>query len=84
MRELGIELGVPVIDMTSITEAFLAELGDEKSKPLFVWPVDNTHLKFQGAVTMMRFWAEEMEKLGSPYADILASLENRMDKRGEI
>ena len=84
IREVGAELDVPVIDLTELTEAYLAQLGDEASKPLFVWPVDNTHLKFQGAVTMMRFWAEEIEKLGSPYADILASLENRMDKRGEI
>jgi lysophospholipase L1-like esterase len=84
IREVGAELGVPVIDLTAMTEQFLAETGDEATRTLFVWPVDNTHLKFQGAVTMMRFWAEEMEKLGSPYADILASLENRMDKRGEI
>lgn len=84
VRELGAELGVPVIDMTSITEAFLAELGDEKSKPLFVWPVDNTHLKFDGAVTMVRFLCRELHKLGSPYADILEPLESKMDTRGEI
>ena len=70
--------------MTSITEAFLAELGDEKSKPLFVWPVDNTHLKFDGAVTMVRFLCRELHKLGSPYADILEPLESKMDTRGEI
>ena len=84
VRELGADLGVPVIDMTSITESFLVELGDEKSKPLFVWPVDNTHLKFDGAVTMVRFLCRELEKLGSPYADILVPLESKMDTRGEI
>lgn len=84
IREVGAEMGVPVIDLTALTEAFLAGLGDDASKPLFVYPVDNTHLKFEGAVTMMRFWAQEMQKLGSPYADILACLDNRMDTQGEV
>ena len=84
IREVGAELGVPVIDLTAITEEFLAKTGDEATKPLFVWPVDNTHLKFEGAVTMVRFWAEQMQKLGSPYADIIAPLDNRMDTRGEV
>ncbi len=72
IREVGAELGVPVIDLTAITEDLLAELGDEASKPLFVWPKDNTHLKPQGATAMVRFWAAEMQKLSGPYADILA------------
>lgn len=84
VRELGAELNVPVIDMTAITEAFLARLGDDPSKPLFVWPVDNTHLKFSGAVTMVRFLAEALQKLGSPYSDILVSLNPQMDTRGEV
>lgn len=84
VRELGIQLDVPVIDMTTITENFLAELSDEASKPLFVWPVDNTHLKFDGAVTMVRFLCQEIAKLGSPYTDILVPLESRIDTRGEI
>lgn len=84
IREVGAEMNVPVIDLTAITEAFLAETGDEASKPLFVYPVDNTHLKHSGAVTMMTFWAQEMEKLGSPYADIVEPLENVMDTRGEV
>lgn len=84
IREVGAELGVPVIDLTSITEEFLAQTGDEATKPLFVWPVDNTHLRFDGAVTMVRFWAQEMLKLGSPYADIVEPLDDRFDTRGEI
>ena len=83
IREVGAEMNVPVIDLTAITEAFLARTGDEASRPLFVWPVDNTHLKFDGAVTMVRFWATEMLKLGSPYCDIIEPLASRFDTRGE-
>lgn len=84
IREVGEEMNVPVIDLTAITEAFLTETGDEATKPLFVWPIDNTHLKFDGAVTMVRFWAEEMLKLGSPYSDIIETLTYQFDTRGEI
>lgn len=84
VREVGSELSVPVVDMTAITETYLAVLGDEASKPLFVWPVDNTHLKFDGAVTMVQFLCRELEKLGGPYADILVPLEPNPDTRGEI
>lgn len=84
IREVGAEMDVPVIDLTSLTENFLANMGDDASKPLFVWPVDNTHLKFDGAVRMVRFWAEEMLKLGSPYSDIVEPLKDTFDTRGEI
>lgn len=84
IREVGLETDVPVIDLTAITEDFLTQIGDESSRPLFVWPVDNTHLKFGGAVTMVRFWAREMQKLGSPYSGIIEPLANRFDTRGEI
>lgn len=71
MRQLGEAEQVPVADLTAITEAFLAELGDEASKPLFVWPVDNTHLKYDGAVKMAGFLAKELERFGPPYSSIL-------------
>jgi DNA repair ATPase RecN len=72
MIRTGAEAGVPVIDLTAATEAFLAEIGDEASKPLFVWPVDNTHLKYEGAVKMAGFVAEGLKNLGGMYADLLA------------
>lgn len=71
MRQLGREENVPVADLTVLTERFLKELGDEASKPLFVWPVDNTHLKYDGAFQMVRLLAGELERFGSPYRDIL-------------
>ena len=71
IRQLGAAEQVPVADLTALTEAFLAQLGDEASKPLFVWPKDNTHLKHDGAVKMCAFLCEELNRFGSPYADIL-------------
>jgi lysophospholipase L1-like esterase len=74
------EAGVPVIDLTTATENFLALLGDEDSRPLFVWPKDNTHLKYDGAVKMAGFVAQGLYDLGSPYADLLAGTDEGADK----
>ena len=71
MRQLGREESVPVADLTALTENYLANLGDEPSKPLFVWPKDNTHLKYDGAVEMARFLAQELARFGAPYCDLL-------------
>ena len=71
VRCVGRETGVPVVDLTAVTEEYLASLGDDPSKGLFVWPKDNTHLKYEGAVTMAGFLAEGLRSLGAPYADIL-------------
>lgn len=76
VRQLGREEQVPVIDLTTATESYLAVLGDEPSKPLFVWPKDNTHLKYEGAVKMCGFVAQGLENLGGIYADLLARPEN--------
>ena len=71
MRQLGRQEQVPVADLTTLTESYLAELGDEASKPLFVWPVDNTHLKPEGAVKMVAFLCEQLRQFGKPYSDLL-------------
>ena len=71
VRQVGREEQVPVIDLTAATENFLADLGDEPSKPLFVWPKDNTHLKYDGAVKMVEFLCAELARMGRPYADLL-------------
>ncbi len=71
VRQVGQEENVPVADLTASTEAFLADLGDENSKPLFVWPKDNTHLKAEGAVRMAGFLAAELDRFGGVYADLL-------------
>ena len=73
VRQVGQEENVPVADLTALTEAFLEGLGDEASKPLFVWPKDNTHLKAEGAVRMAGFLAQELRRFGGIYADLLDS-----------
>lgn len=76
IRQTGQALKVPVIDLTTATEAYLASLGDQQSRPLFVWPKDNTHLKPEGAVRMAGFLAQGLEKLGGVYAALLAGPED--------
>ncbi len=72
MRALAKAENVPLIDLTEMTERFLAQFGDEPSKPLFMFPKDNTHLKPEGAVKMAGFVAEGLRQLGGIYAELLA------------
>lgn len=72
IRDLAARLEVPLIDLTAVTEDALAQLGDEQSKPLFMWPKDNTHLKPEGAVKMAGFLARGLQALGGIYAQVLA------------
>lgn len=71
MRQLGQQEQTPVADLTRLTEQYLSELGDGASKPLFVWPVDNTHLKYDGAVRMAGFLCQELNRFGAPYSKLL-------------
>lgn len=71
VRQVGREESVPVADLTAITEEYLAKLGDEPSKPLFVWPKDNTHLKPEGAVKLAGFLCDELRRFGGHYAELL-------------
>lgn len=72
VKQVALAEDVPVIDLTAETENYLAALGDEPSKPLFMWPKDNTHLKPEGAVKMAGLVAEGLRNLGGMYADLLA------------
>lgn len=72
MKEAAKEAGVPVVDLTTVTEQYLAQVGELWSRPLFVWPKDNTHLKYEGAVMMAGFLAEGLRALGEPYSSLLA------------
>ncbi len=71
MRQVGVEEQVPVADLTALSEDDVARLGDEGSKPLYVWPVDNTHLKVEGAVRMAGLLCRELERFGGIYARLL-------------
>ncbi len=82
VRRTGKEAGVPVIDMTAITERYLAQMGDIVSRAYFMWPKDNTHLKPEGAVLMADLLCGELEKLGEPYSGLLTSRIPREENRG--
>ncbi len=71
VRQVGREENVPVADLTAVTEEYVAALGDEPSKPLYVFPKDNTHLKPEGAVRYAGFLCEALQGFGAPYADLL-------------
>lgn len=59
VRQLAVELNVPVIDLQKMTEDLVKSLGDEPSKALYLWVdstdiypkprKDNTHLCVEGA-----------------------------------
>ncbi len=80
IRELAAQTNTPLIDLTAVTEQYLAQLGDEASKPLFMWPKDNTHLRPEGAVQMAGFLADGLKALGGIYADLLAGPDEGADK----
>lgn len=71
VKQTGEKAGVPVIDLTAITEAYLQSAGDLASRAYFMWPGDNTHLRPEGAVIMAGFLAAELKKLGAPYENLL-------------
>lgn len=82
VKKTGLEQNVPVVDLTSITEAYLSAVGDVASKAYFMWPKDNTHLKPEGAVLMAGFLCRELEKLGTPYADLFVSRIQSEENKG--
>lgn len=61
MKQVAQELDVPLLDITTLTQDWLKELGDEGSRPYFMWvepgtvpfcpegKEDNTHTKANGA-----------------------------------
>ncbi len=88
---LGKELHVPVIDLCTISKELIQKTGEEKSKKWFMhlepleypnYPegkTDNTHLKYDGAVTFAGIIAEELRKLGGMYADLLLPREGEKE-----
>ncbi len=71
IRMVGAAYQVPVADLTALTERWLPTVGDEASRPLFMWPKDNTHLKPEGAVRMAGFLADCLKEIGGVYGELL-------------
>ncbi|MBR2770312.1 MAG: rhamnogalacturonan acetylesterase [Solobacterium sp.] len=70
-EELAEREGVPFIEMTAKTEEYLMKLGDFASRPMYVYPKDNSHLTVHGAVIYAGFIADGLLALGKPYSDLL-------------
>ncbi len=87
MKEAGEKFDVPVVDLFSMSRAFLAETGDEGSKKYYMnlapgevsWApeglVDNSHLRYEGAMLYAGMIARGLVELGDPYASLIAEKE---------
>ncbi|MBO6259299.1 MAG: rhamnogalacturonan acetylesterase [Lachnospiraceae bacterium] len=72
-RQAAADEGVPFIDLTAVTEKYVASIGEIASRSLFVFPKDNTHLVMEGAVVFAGFIADGLKNLGHPYVDFLCA-----------
>ena len=84
MKEAGKELDVPVIDLFIMSRDFLEKTGDEASKKYYMnlapgeapWApegkIDNSHLKYEGAMLYAGMVAKGLAALGGVYASLLA------------
>ncbi|MCR4617502.1 MAG: rhamnogalacturonan acetylesterase [Lachnospiraceae bacterium] len=70
-REISKKLDVPCIDLCRMSEEYLASMGDFASRPMYMYPKDNSHLSVHGAVIFAGFIADGLMELGSPYKDLL-------------
>ena len=82
-RRTGEKLGVAVIDLTTLTEQVVDEMGQTAQTTYFmnlpagIYPhfprgqADNTHLQPAGAVAFGALIARELYKLGGDYAALL-------------
>lgn len=83
MKELAKELNVPIIDMTEKTKTFFEELGEEKTKKIFLWlkpgehpnypegVEDNTHLHEQGAIAIAKLVLEGIKENKLPIGSFI-------------
>lgn len=83
MRQTAENLSVPLVDLYDMSRRKLIEAGDEGSKEWYMhlpegkYPshpeglTDNTHLKYEGAVTYAGCVADGLKKLGGIYRDLL-------------
>lgn len=87
MKEVAEEEQVPLIDLTAKSTAKQLEAGQEETKNWFMHlpagvyascmegKIDNTHLKYAGAVTFAGCIAEGLRELGGIYEELLLTAE---------
>lgn len=83
MKRAAEALNVPLIELCAMSREKLAEAGAEKSKEWYMHLpagrysshpeglIDNTHLKYEGAVTYAGCIARGLKELGGIYGDLL-------------
>ena len=79
MRQLAKKEAVPCIDLNQESEAYLKVVGDFASRPMYVYPKDNSHLTYHGAVIFAGMIAEGLRRLGTPYDHVLLPLPEGKD-----
>ncbi len=84
MKEAAEKFDVPVVDLFTMSRDFLEKTGDEASKKYYMnlapgeasWApegkIDNSHLKYEGAMLYAGMIARGLKKLGEPYSSLLA------------
>ena len=84
MKQVGQELDVPVIDLTHMSEEFVASYGDNAATELYMtlpagkyphYPdglSDTTHLQPLGAMTFASLIGKRLYQLGGIYAELLS------------
>ena len=87
VKEAGEKFNVPVVDLFTKSREFLEKTGDEASKKYYMnlakgevsWApggkLDNSHLRYEGALLYAGMIANEVSKLGDPYAILIADNE---------
>jgi lysophospholipase L1-like esterase len=62
MRDLAVEMAVPLIDLTATSQALVEALGPAGSAPLYLAGVDDTHFSEYGAATMADLVVQGLEQ----------------------
>ena len=95
MKEAAEKFDVPVVDLFTMSREFLEREGDEPSKKYYMnlapgeadWApegkVDNSHLKYEGAMLYAGMIAKGLLELGGAYASLIAD-EDLVKKNSEI
>ena len=83
MKQVAKELDVPLVDLYTKSRTAMEKAGAEKTTEWYMHlaageyescpegKIDNTHLKYAGAVTYARCIAEGLKELGGRYAELL-------------
>jgi lysophospholipase L1-like esterase len=83
MKATAEECNVPYVDLYNMSRDALSEAGEEKSREWYMYfpagqyethpeeSLDNTHLRYAGAVNYASMIAKGLNKLGGIYADML-------------